>query len=177
MAATVIINRLTGAGPSLTAITTINTRCNAEDAHSVAGTTNPITVPTSGTNYSYWCVTRLQCTVAPTTLINNLKWYTDGTNSFGTGVTLSVGTATGYTQASGTAGTTGIVLSAGNYATWTLGNANAFTYTSASPLSVTGSTSTAVEFGDRVVFQFNIATTAAPGATPQENLNWRWDES
>lgn len=102
---------------------------------------------------------------------------TDGTNSFGTGVTLNVGTATAYTQATGTAGTTGTQLTAGNYASWTQGNANAFVYTSASPLSVTGSTSTAVEFGDRVVHQFNIATTASPGATPQETVSFRWDES
>jgi hypothetical protein len=60
MPATVQIVRKTGASPgSATNITGINTRANAEDAHSVSGTSNPIRVPTSGTKYSYWVTTRL----------------------------------------------------------------------------------------------------------------------
>lgn len=176
MAATVLIRRLTGAGPSATDITSINTRANAEDAHSTAGTSNPIQIPAAGTNYSYWVVTRLDCTVAPTTSISNIKWYTDGANGFGTGVTCRVGTATGYTQATGTAGTTGTELTVGNYGTFTLGNANAFTYTTGSPLSVSGTTSTTGQFGDRVVYQIEVASTASPGATSSETFTWRYDE-
>lgn len=178
MAATVVIRRLTGAGPTATDITSINTRANAEDAHSTAGTTNPIQIPAAGTNYSYWVVTRLDVTAGTYTTINNLKWYTDGGNGFGTGITCRVGTATGYTQATGTAGTTGTELTVGNYATFTLGNANAFTYTSGSPLSVTGSTSSNAtgQFGDRVVYQIEVGTTASPGASASETFTYRYDE-
>ena len=88
------IRRLTGAGPTATNITSINTRLNAEDAHSTAGTTNPILKPASGTNYSYWAVFRLFYNGAGTGTINNIRWFTDGTNSFGTGRTMRVGTAT-----------------------------------------------------------------------------------
>lgn len=179
MAATILIRRLTGAGPTATDITSINTRANAEDAHTTAGTSNPILIPAAGTNYSYWVVTRLDATVTPTGTVNNLKWYTDGGNGLGTGVTCRVGTATGYTQATGTAGTTGTELTVGNYATFTLGNSNAFTYTSGSPLSVTGSVSnpTTGQFGDRVVYQIEVGTTAAPGATGSETFTWRYDET
>jgi hypothetical protein len=178
MAATVLIRRLTGAGPTATDITSINTRANAEDAHTTAGTTNPIQIPAAGTNYSYWVVTRLDITAGTYTTVNNLKWYTDGANGFGTGVTCRVGTATGYTQATGTPGVTGTELTAGNYGTFTLGNANAFTYTTGSPLSVTGSASSSAtgQFGDRVVYQIEVGTTAASGATNAETFTWRYDE-
>jgi len=175
--ATVIINRLTGAGPTATAITSINTRANAEDAHTTAGTTNSILVPAAGTNYSYWVTTRLEVTAITAGTVDNVKWFTDGANNFGTGVTCSVGTATGYTQASGTAGTTGLQLTAGNFATFTLGNANAFTYTTGSPLSVTGTTTTTGQFGDRVVYQIEVGTTGLSGATATETFTWRFDDT
>lgn len=177
MAATVLIRRLTGATPTATDITSINTRANAEDAHTTAGTSNSILVPASGTNYSYWVTTRLDVTAITAGTVDNVKWYTDGSNNFGTGVGCRVGTATAYVQATGTEGTTGTELTAGNYTGFTLGNADAFTYTSASPLSVTGSTSTTGEFGDRVVYQIEVGSTAASGATAQETFTWRYDDT
>lgn len=88
MAATVQIGRKTGVAPgTFTDITSINTRANAEDVHSVAGTSNPIRIPSAGTNYSYWVSTRLKVTVTPAGTIDNLRWFTDGANNFGTGVT------------------------------------------------------------------------------------------
>lgn len=175
--ATIIVNRLTGAGPTATAITSINTRANAYDTHSTADTTNPIAIPTSGTNYSYWVVTRLQCTVVPTTSVDTLKWYTDGTNSLGTGCTMKCSTATGHVQATGTAGTSGDQLTVIAYATLAGAPSNSFAYTSGAPLSVTGSTSTAQQFGDRVVYQIEIGTTASPGATATETITWKYSET
>lgn len=177
MAATVIIERLTGAGPTATDITSINTRANAEDAHSTAGTTNSILIPAAGTNYSYWVVTRLNCTAISGGTVNNLKWYTDGSNGFGTGVTCKVNTASGYVQATGTAGTTGTQLTTGNYATLAGAPVDAFTYNSGAPLSVTGTTSTTGAFGDRVVYQIEVGTTAASGATGSETFTWKYDDT
>lgn len=178
MPATVQIRRLTGAGPTSTDITSINTRANAEDAHTTAGTSNPIQVPAAGTNYSYWVVTQLNCTVTPSSIINNLKWYTDGANGLGTGIAMKVNTATGYVQATGTPGTTGTQLTVGNYATLAGAPSDAFAYTSGSPLSVTGSISnpTTGAFGDRVVYQIEVGTTAGPGATGSETITWKYDE-
>src|SRR5574341_1920023 len=175
MVATVLIRRLTGAGPTATDITSINTRCNAEDTHSTAGTTNPVKRPAAGTSYAYWCVTRLDCTVTPSGTIDNLRWFTDGANGMGTGRTVKMNTATGYTQASATPGDTGLQLTTGNYPTLAAAPTDAFAFTSASPKTVAGSianTSTG-QFGNRVVYQNEIASTASPGAGAQETFTWR----
>jgi hypothetical protein len=177
MAATVQIVRLTGAGPTATDITSINTRANAEDAHTTAGTSNSILVPAAGTNYSFWVVTRLNVTAITSGTVDNVKWYTDGANNFGTGVTCKVSTATGYVQATGTAGTSGTQLTTGNYATLAGAPVDAFTYTSGSPLSVSGTTTTTGQVGDRVVYQIEVGTTAASGATAQETFTWKYDDT
>ncbi len=177
MAATVLIRRLTGAGPTATDITSINTRANAEDAHTTAGTSNSILVPAAGTNYSYWVVTRLDVTAITAGTVDNVKWYTDGSNNFGTGVTCKANTATTYVQATGTAGTTGIQLTTGNYSTLAGAPTDVFAMTSGSPLSVTGTTSGTGQFGDRVVYQIEVGTTAASGATATETFTWRYDDT
>lgn len=177
MAATIKINRLTGVGPTATDITSINTRANAEDAHTTAGTSNSILVPAAGTNYSYWVVTQLECTAITAGTVDNIKWYTDGSNNFGTGVGCNVNTASGYVQATGTAGTTGTELTTGNYATLAGAPTDAFAYTSGSPLSVSGTTSTTGAFGDRVVYQITVGSTASSGATAQETFTWRYDDT
>ncbi len=177
MAATVTIRRLTSTGPTSTDITSINTRANAEDAHSTAGTTNSILVPAAGSNYSFWVVTQLNITAITSGTVDNVKWYTDGTNNFGTGVTALVNTATGYVQATGTTGTTGTQLTTGNYATLAGTPVDPFTYSSGSPLSVSGSATTTGAFGDRVVYQLVVGTTAASGATAQETFTWRYDDT
>ncbi len=181
MAATVTIRRWTGAGggPTKTDITSINTRANAEDAHSTAGTTNPIQIPAAGTNYSYWVSTQLSVDVTPSGTINNIKWYTDGANGFGTGVTCKGETASAYVQATGTAGTTGIQLTAGNHASLAGAPSDVFAFTSGSPKSVTGTMSnpSTGDLGHQMVYQIEVGTTANPGATPQETFTWRYDET
>lgn len=177
MAATVLIRRLTGAGPTATDITSINTRANAEDAHTTAGTSNSILVPAAGSNYSFWVVTRLDVTAITAGTVDNVKWYTDASNNFGTGVTALVSTATTYVQATGTTGTTGTQLTTGNYSTLAGAPVDPFTYTSGSPLAVTGTTSATGQFGDRVVYQLVVGTTAASGATAQETFTWRYDDT
>ena len=177
MAATVTIRRLTGAGPTSTDITSINTRANAEDAHTTAGTSNSILVPAAGSNYSYWVVTQLHVTAITAGTVDNVKWYTDGSNNFGTGVTCVGNTATGYVQATGTAGTSGTQLTTGNYATLAGAPSEVFAYTTGSPLSVSGSTAATGAFGDRVVYQIVVGSTAASGATAQETFTWRYDDT
>lgn len=177
MAATVLIRRLTSTGPTLTDITSINTRANAEDAHSTAGTTNSVLIPAAGSNYSYWVATRLDVTAITSGTVNNIKWYTDGTNNFGTGVTATGNTATSYIQATGTTGTTGTQLTVGNYSTVTT-PVDPFTFTSGSPKSVTGSTSSvSAVFADLFVYQLVVGTTAASGASAQETFTWQYDDT
>jgi hypothetical protein len=185
MAATVQIVRKTSSGPIVsTDITAINTRANAEDTHTVAGTTNPIRIPAAGTNYSYWVTTRLNVTVAPAGTIDSLRWFTDGANGFGTGVTAkgakaSTGADAGYRIATGTPGTTGTQLLQANHSGLDEAPADVFGFTSGAPKTLTGTISnpTTGQFGDHWVYQIEVGTTAGPGATAQETWTWRFDET
>lgn len=183
MAATVVINRWTGASgsPTKTAIQSANTVANASDAHqaTASSSTNPIRVPAAGTNYSYWVSTRLSASVTPSGTINNIRWYTDGANNFGTGITCKGNTASAYVQATGVAGTSGDVLNVTNHTSLAGATADVFTYTSGSPKSITGSISnpSTGDFGDFFVYQIEVATTAGPGVTNQETFTWLYDET
>lgn len=186
MAATIQILRKCGAaGATTTDITSINTRANTTDAHSTNDTSYPIKIPsTPGTNYSYWVTTRLNCTVTPAGTINNLRWYTDGSDTFGTGVTAvvakaSTGANAGYRQATGTAGETGIELTQVNHTGLDAAPGDAFGYTSAAPLALVGTITnpTTGEFGDHVVYQVAVDQTAGTGATTAETFTWKYDET
>lgn len=185
MPANVQIHRLTGSGAGTgTNITGINTRANAEDAHSTSGTSNPVRIPTSGHNYSYWVSTRLNAQTSPSGTINNLRWFTDGTNNFGTGIDCFVaranqGANAGYRQATGTVGVTGDELNTTNHTGLVANPVNAFTYTSSSPLNLSGSISNPNTgyFGDIVVYQIRVANTASPGVSGQETFTFRYDET
>lgn len=182
MPATVKIIRWTGTSGSETKtdITGTTNRASTSDDPN-PGNNNPIPVPSgAGTNYSFWVVTRLSATAAPTTAINNIKWYTDGTNSMGTGVSLNVATCSAYKQATGTQGTSGNQLTSANYTSALNPSVavNAFQYTSASPLSVNGSIgATTGDFGDFVIYQVAVVSSASPGTTTAETLTWQWDET
>lgn len=180
MAATVTIRRWTGAsgGPTKTDITSSNTRMSTAD-DPAPGTSNPVPIPAAGTNYSYWVSTRLSADTTPTGTINNIRWYTDGTGSFGTGVTCSGNTATTYDQATGTPGTTGDELNTTNYTTLAAAPVDVFTHTSGSPKTVSGSISnpSTGDFGDFFVYQAAVGTTASAGASATETFTWQYDET
>lgn len=176
MAATVVINRTTGSGPTKTTIQGTTDRLSTSDTQN-PGTNNPIPIPAAGTNYSFWVSTRLQATAAPANGINNIKWYSDGT-SFGTGLTCSGNQATGYTQATGTVGTTGTVLSTGNYATLAAAPVDVTTLTSGSPMSITGSiAATTGDFGNFFVYQLAVGTTANVGTVAARTFTFQYDET
>lgn len=188
MVATVTINRLTGPAGTIveTDITSINTRVNADDIHSVASTTNPIEIPSGADNFSFWCTTQLDVTVAPDNLIDNLEWFTDGVNSYGTGVTCVASTAAraSYTTAPGTVGQTGTVLNDTNYTGGTLTPAtptDVFAFVTGTPKAITGSTTTTGAFGDMLIYQVVVDNTASPGDHPpggsEETFTWRYDET
>lgn len=181
MAATIEIVRETGASGSTTEtdIQGINTRLDASDSHSTAGTANPIKVPTSGTNYSYWANFKLKVTGGTFTEISNIKWFSDGANGLGTGLTLKASTADGYTQATGSTGT-GTELTNANYTGGTLNPAtpvDAFTYTSGSPLDVPGTLTSAGDSSNYVVLQLEVADTASAGGSGSETITWQYDET
>lgn len=176
--ATAIIERKTGSGPTDTDITSSNTRLQASDVHTSAGTDNPIQVPDSGTNYSFWATMRLEITNNPDgNTISNMKWYTDGSNNLGTDIGLDVAPATAYAEASGTVGESGSSIDAAHpHASAASG---AFNFDSTSPLAIdnssTGTASTG-EIGDYVINQITVATGAAAGSSSQETCTFQYDE-
>lgn len=193
MSATVKIKRVTGASGSqtLSDVTTGTTRLNTADV--VAdGVANPVAIPASGTNYSFWASMRLVCSVAPATEINNVRFYSSGSNTLGTGVGLNVSTVAGtngstttnYTQATGTAGVSGLEMGA-NYGHAISSPASVFGYTSGAPLTVTGTFVTGVDtaadsaagsFADWVILQLTVGTTAGAGVCPAQTLTYIYDE-
>ena len=179
MPATIQIRRLTGVNASITStdITSACTRASTSDA-AAPGASNPIPIPTSGSNHSYWVTTQLNATVAPDNSITNIKWYSDGSNTFGTGVTAIVATASAYASATGTAGSSGSVLNTTNHASLVGAPSDMFTYTSGCLLSVAGSIgNTTGSFGNRVIWQLSVISTASPGNTGEETLTFQFDES
>lgn len=182
MAATVLIRHYTGSSgaPVLTDVTSLNTRMNTSDTHASAGTSTPVPIPSSGTNYSYWVALRADATVTPTGTVSNLRWYSDGTNSSPAGVTWLAQNATSYVQATGTSGTTGLALNTTNYSTLSAAPVDLFGFTSVSPKSVSGSITnpSTGPFGDWFVVQGAVAsTTATAGAVPVEVVSLVYDES
>jgi len=181
MPATVTIRRWTGpaATPTKTDITNVNTRASTSDDPN-PGTSNPIPIPPSGeVRRSFWVTTRLRAETSPSGTIDNIRWYTDGTNSFGTGVSCIGQDATSYVQATGTVGESGTELNTTNHGGLTGAPVDVFTFTEASPKAIPGSISNpnTGDFGNFMVYQIVVADNASPGVTPQETFTWKYDET
>lgn len=100
MAATVHILSYHGATPdSGTNVAAGSIRFKQADNDTVDAN-NPIPIPAAGTNYSYLKQFRFSAITTPSNTINALKFYTDSSNGFGTGVGLN---ALNFTPITGTA--------------------------------------------------------------------------
>lgn len=180
MAATVKVARYTGAAPASTDVTSACTRAGASDE---AANGSSIRVPSGGSNYSYWVTTALVATAAPDTQIDTLKWYSDGTNSLGTGLWCQVAVASGYVQADGVAGSTGSALDQTNhtalYGADSASDAFQYTSTATSMLSISGSIDNSTgSIGDQyVVYQVTVENTAGAGNSSEEEFTFQFDES
>jgi len=148
---------------------------------------NPIPIPVSGSNFSFFKHLYLRVTGGTFTQIDNVKFFTDGTN-FGTGIITSVGdqnpinnsgSQASYILATGTVGTTGIEMIAGHSGITT--KTDAFTFTSGSPRTITISEAGAIinavgERTDYNVFQMEVQSTASPGDLADETWTYQFDE-
>lgn len=162
MPATVQIVEKNGATPVLTDKTSGTVRFkNADNA--TVDTANPMVKPASGTDYSFEKWLRFNVSAGTYTEITNIKAYTDGANGLGAGVGLFAKAVAAYaTPAEGTA-TTGYV--------------DAFTLTSAAPLTLgAGPFTSTGEKGDHLVMLLTVDSTASGGVTPSETLTFAWDE-
>jgi hypothetical protein len=162
LTATVQIIEKNGSGGTATDKTSGTVRFkNADDA--TVDTSNPMVIPSSGSDWSYEKWLRLKVTVAPDTEISNIVAYTDGTSGFGTGVNLWAKAVTAFaTPAEGTAST---------------GYTDAFTYTSSAALTLGSSTYTGTgEKGDHLVLLLEVQSTATQGTLTGETLTISYDE-
>lgn len=168
MAATVVWKQYTGASTSTT-VSASPVLFGTDDSYN-AGATYPVLRPPSGTNYSY------ETTFGPSasgtfTSLSNWKLYSDGGNGLGTGLGIAgkALTQASYAAATGTQGQTATQISGGT---------DLFTYTSGSPLSLTGTITTSgagtVQY---LRCQASVASTAAVGTSSSETLTLQWDES
>ena len=130
---------------------------------------DPLVIPPSGSDYSFTKQLRAYMESPPDTQISNLRWYTDGANGFGSGITVQ-------------AKNVGTTYDA-NYDTQMSGGADLFGYTSASPLDGDGTdTGPFVPadddsyIGDLIMLQMIIASTASPGTLTAETLTLAYDE-
>lgn len=171
MAATIQIHELTA-----NADTGVNKTSGTVRFKSVASTTstavdsnNPMVVPGVGTAYSFVKKLRPYMEVPPNTNISNIRWYTDGVNELGTGLSVAVkniGTTFGS-----------------HYATQMSGGSDLFDYTSAAPLDgdatdvgpfVPADDNTYI--GDIIELQMAVSSTAVNGAWSVEVVTLSYDE-
>ena len=162
MVATVQIIEKNGTAGTPTNKTSGTVRFANADA-ATPGTSNPMVVPATGTDYSYEKWLRLNVTVAPDTNISNLKFYTDGANGFGTGVAMYAKAVTTYaTPAEATA---------------TAGYTDAFSYIATSALDLgTAAVTGTGEKGDHAVLMLTVASTASQGSLTPETITFAYDE-
>lgn len=171
MAATTAITEYYGSGPPSATIT--NLRYSSADESAASTSTYPLVKPSAGTNYSYLKTIALTVSSAPAGSITNIAFYTDGANSFGTGVTVKGAITNTYAQATGTQGTTGD-LSATFYTSGT----DLFTYTSAPPLSVTSNATTGTgRYSYYLRSQMALSTSVSAGTLTAETYTFRFDET
>jgi hypothetical protein len=162
MPATVQFVEKNTATPTLTDKTSGSVRLKKAD-NATVDLLNPLVKPVAGSDWSFEKWMRMNVTGGTYSQITNIKFYTDGANGLGTGVSLWAKAVTTYTtpvQGSSSAGYT-----------------NAFTYTSGSSLSLGAGPFTGTgEKGDHVVLLAEIVNTVSGGLTPSETITLGWDE-
>jgi len=161
MVAIVIINQKNGAGETATDVTSGTYRFkNADDAN--VDSNNPMVVPGAGSDWSFQKFLRLNF-AGTFTNVSNLRYYTDGSNGFGTGVLLWAQATPAYaTPAKETIST---------------GYLDAFGYTSGAPLSLGAGPFTGLgDNGDYLKEAMEVQSTATQGALTPELQTFSWDE-
>ena len=163
MVATVIVNEYHG--PTATPVTTNKTSGtirfkNADNA--TVDLNDPMVIPTAGTDISYEKILRLNAT-GTFTQISNYKFYMDGANGLGTGVSLLYKKEGTYGTPIEPANTTGFV--------------DAFGATVGTPVTLgTPNVVATGDFGDFLTMILTVGSTASQGTTAQETLTFAWDE-
>jgi hypothetical protein len=166
MAATVQIHEMSAASTGVDK-TSGTVRFKAADDATV-DTNDRLQIPGAGSIYSYTKHLRFYFSTGPSVDIQNLRAYSDGSNTFGTGVTV------GYDIPNAGNGTFPNINT-------NIAGTDLFTKTSGSPIDLdannTGPHTGTGYKGDLLRMQMAIASTAAPGALSAETLTLAYDET
>lgn len=139
-----------------------------KDANStLVDTSDRVQVPSSGTKYSFWKQLRIYVATAPSVDLQNLKAYTDGANSFGTGISMQYDTqATIY-----------ITPASSN-----ISGASLFDAVAGTPIDMDAGLASS-EWkgtgykGKLLRLQMSVQSTAGPGQLSTEQLSMAYDET
>lgn len=176
MPATVEISELNGAGQTRTNKTSGTIRFKRADDATV-DLNNPLIVPTAATEYSYQKWNRLYISGGTYTQIDNLRAYTDGTNSYGANIKLWWKSASTYA--------TPIIPSTAQDPPQHSASpmVNAFTYIVGSPLDMddlnTGpfdNTGVPKHVGNYLIQVLEIEVGATQGVKAAEPISFSFDE-
>lgn len=184
MAAKVQILRWTGpaSSPTKTDITNGVTVISTSDVPN-PGSATPIQMPMKpgDVRRSFWMTVRLHATQGPSGRIDNIKFFADGLNNFGPGVSLVAAPANSYVQARGVEGEDGVELSMTNHSGLAMDPQDVFSWTADNPLSLSGSLNSGQtgDFGQFVVMQMSVeySPILETGETPAEMFIFMWDET
>lgn len=167
MAATIQIHEMSGADAG-TNKTSGTVRFKDAD-NATVDTNNPLVIPAAGDIYSYTKALRAYMEAPPSVQVSNLRWYSDGSSGFGTGVAVM-------------AKNTGVTFTA-HYKTQMTGGSSLFGYTSGSPLDGDGTDTGPfvpaddnTYIGDLVYLQMVVSSTAQSGALTPEAITCAYDE-
>lgn len=185
MVATYAVERLTGAGPTVTVVT--NVRLRTDDANT-ADLTNPVVFSASSSGRSYWAHVRLAFS-GTFSQVSNIRHYSDGAIGWTFGATGKLyrgnrdsgddGCPTAsYQQASGTPGVIGNNLDTSHayYSGQSTPSVNVNSDTSGSPMTVDSNAYTVAGSTYGVVLQVFVATDATQGLQTAETLTFMVDE-
>jgi hypothetical protein len=192
MVATVAVeywNGGTDGSPNKTSASTF--RFRSDDSPATIDNTNPLIVPDSGLNYSYW--SHIALAISGTfTEVSNIRFYSDGTINWtlGTDGVVNRGNRDSgdngvaeadYEVATGTSGETGDAIDDGTnghsyYNGQTTPVSDVTSDTSASPATIDSSTYSTSSSTKAVVLQTIIDTDATQGTQASETFTFLYDE-
>lgn len=183
-AASIIVEAWYGAGPSYADVTsgTGAIRYQNSDTPSTIDTNNPISVPDSGYNYSYWITLGLKISnINDAESIDNINFYADGTLSWNLGTDGCINVLQKSSEPHGITSTQYVqATSATSLTNHTYANSvtNLYTtYTSGATMLVDSTSYTATD--DRtyaVVIQALVDDDAPAGTQTGETLTFTYDE-
>lgn len=155
-----------------------NLRFNVADDNA-QDLTDPVPIPPSGTNYSYWKQLYLRCTTAPASQCNNFKFYSDGA-AMDTGTLIKVSTNEVDNDADYNVADSADEMVANHSGVDTSADVNNYT-SGGSQLSLTVVPADSIidaigEETDYLVFQLEVANTASPGQMTSKTLTIQYDE-